>query len=64
MIKEFSYVKVNSINPLYLVLDKINGYIEESNGNNYLTLVPTDEIKDTLKNIKNYEIKSEIFLDQ
>ena len=30
-------------------MNKINGYIEESNGNKYLTLVPTHESKDTLK---------------
>ena len=41
--------KVNNVNPLYLIIDKINGYIEESNGNKYLTLVHTDKIKDTLK---------------
>ena len=27
----------------------MNGYIEESNGNQYLTLVSTDKNKDTLK---------------
>ena len=30
--------------------DKINGYIEESDGNKYLTLVQTNENKDILKN--------------
>ena len=34
--------------------------IEESNGNKYLTLVPTDEIKGTLKTMENYVAKSEI----
>ena len=38
-----------SLNPLNLTINKINGYIEESNGNKYLTLIPTDESKDTLK---------------
>ena len=28
-----SYVKTNSANPLYFIIDTINGYIEESNGN-------------------------------
>ena len=27
-----------------------NLYVEESNGNKYLTLVPTDESKDSMKN--------------
>ena len=26
-IKDLSYVKINSVNPLYLIIDKINGYI-------------------------------------
>ena len=36
MVKELRYVKFNSVNPLYLFVNKINGYIEESNGNKYL----------------------------
>ena len=42
-------LKIDSVNPLYLIIDKINGYIEKSNGKKYLTLVPTDESKDTKK---------------
>ena len=34
--KNLSYIKINSVNPLYLIINKINGYIEESNGNKYL----------------------------
>ena len=46
-IKDFDYVKINSVNSLYLIIDKIDGYIEcnfieEENGNKYLTLVSTD----------------------
>ena len=33
---------MNSVKPLYLIINKINGYIEESNGNKYLTPVPAD----------------------
>ena len=40
-IENLSYVKINAINPLYLIIDKVSGYIEESNGNKYLTLLPT-----------------------
>ena len=59
-----SYATVNNVNPLYLIINKINGYIEESNGNKYLTLVSTYESKDTWKSMKNYETKLEILLDQ
>ena len=37
---------INSGNPLYLMIDKVDGYIEESNGNKYLTFTSTN------KNIK------------
>ena len=40
---------ISTVNPLYLVFNEINGYIEESNGNKYLTPVSTDESKDILK---------------
>ena len=59
-VKDLRYVKINSVNPLYLIINIINGYIDEGNGNEYLTLVPSDESKDTLKSMKNYRPKSEI----
>ena len=34
---------------LYLIINKIDEYIEESSGNRDLTQVPTDTINDTLK---------------
>ena len=40
MVKYLSYTTV---------INKIDGYIEESNGNKYLMIVPTDETKDTLQ---------------
>ena len=48
-VKGFSYATTSNVNPLYLIINEINVYIEESNGNRYLTLVPTDESKETLK---------------
>ena len=43
------YIILNSVNPLYLVLDKTNVYIKEINESEYLTQIPTDENKYTLK---------------
>ena len=43
------YVTQNSVKPLYFGINKINGYIEEHNGNEYSALVHTDESKDALK---------------
>ena len=42
-IKNLSYVKINVVNPLYFIIDKAEGYAEESNGNKYLTLISTDK---------------------
>ena len=38
------------MNPLYPIINKLNGYVEQINGNKYLTLVPVDESKNILKN--------------
>ena len=61
-IKDSKSVKIYSVNPLYLIFRKVNGYFEEINGNIYLTLVPTHEIKKKKKkkNMKNCGVKSEI----
>ena len=34
-VKDSDYVKVNSLNPLYLFTDNVEGYIEEKNRNKY-----------------------------
>ena len=49
-IKDSNYIKINSVNPLYLIIHKVNGYFEEINKNKYLTLVPTNERKKITKN--------------
>ena len=49
--------KINNVNSLYLLLNKINGYFEEINRNNYLTLVPTDESKEKIEKYKELWIK-------
>ena len=60
-IKDSRYVKINSVNPLYLIFNKVNGYFEEINGNKYLTLLPINKSKEKIKkNMKNCALKSEI----
>ena len=46
------YVKIYSVNRLYLISRHIKGYFEEINKSKYLTLIPTNESKE---NRKNYE---------
>ena len=48
-IKDSKYVKINNVDPLYLIFDKVNGYFQEINGSKYLTLVPTNESKEKIK---------------
>ena len=50
-IKDSNYVKINSVNSLYLIFSKVNGYCGETDKNKYLMLVPTSESKEIIKNI-------------
>ena len=51
--KYFYYVKINSVNPLQLIIDKVDGYIEEKNENKHVTLVSTDKNKEVLIKYRN-----------
>ena len=46
--KDSKYIIINSVHPLYLIINKLNGYFEEINGNKYLMLVPTNESKEKI----------------
>ena len=48
-IKDSKYVKINSLDPLYLIINKVKGYFEEINGNKSLTMVPTNESKEKIE---------------
>ena len=54
------HLKISSVNPLYLMFNKMNGYFDEVNGNKYLTLVPTNKAKKKLKNMKSCGLKLKI----
>ena len=43
------YGSIHSVNPLYLIIGKADGYTEESNGNKYLAFASTDKNKEVLK---------------
>ena len=47
-IKNFDYVKINSANPLYLIIGKVDGYIEEKNRNKYLIFASADKNNEVL----------------
>ena len=41
-IKVWKYLKINSVNPLYLIFSKMNRHFEEINKNKYLVLILTN----------------------
>ena len=43
------YENIYSINPLYLIIGEIDGYIKEENRNKYLTFASADKNKEVLK---------------
>ena len=46
-------MNINSVNPLHLGINRVNGYIEEKDINKYLVFDLTDENKELLKNYNN-----------
>ena len=50
--RHLKIVKINSVNPLYVIIGKINGYFKEIYANKYLPLVPTNENKKIKKTYK------------
>ena len=52
-----------SVNPLYLIVNKIRWYFEEIIGNIYLIITPTVETKEIITNMKYCRVKSKNVLD-
>ena len=47
------YKNIHSVNPLYLMIDKVIGHIKDNNRNKYLVFDSADENKEVLKNTKS-----------
>ena len=43
--KNLKYVKISSVKPSHLMLNKMNGYFKETDGNMYLTLILSRKAK-------------------
>ena len=54
MVKDRRYIKTKSINPLYLIIGKINGYFEEMGT---LKLFPIDERKEIMNSYQDLQSK-------
>ena len=48
-VKDSDYVKINSVNPSYLIISEVDGYIKEKNGSKYLVFDSTNENNEVLK---------------
>ena len=42
---------INSVNPLYLLINRIYGTVSEKNGNKYLTISDISKNNDVIKNM-------------
>ena len=57
-VTEKSEHSINSVNPLYLLIGELDGFIEEENGNKYFNIASTDSNNEVLK--KYAEVSSGI----
>ena len=48
-IKDSDYVKISTVNPLYIFIGEADEYIEEKNRNKHLIFASTDKKKEVLK---------------
>ena len=51
MLQKKEKYTINSVNPLYLLIYKMDGFIEGKGGNNYLNIALTGNNNEALKNI-------------
>ena len=54
--------KINSVNPLYLLVHEIDGFIEEKEGSKYLNIALTDSNSEVLKNMQKFGLELQIKL--
>ena len=48
-VKDSYYAKVNSVNPLYLIISEVNGHIKEKSGSKYVVFDSANENNEVLK---------------
>ena len=52
-VKYYDYKKINSVNPLCLIISEVDGYIKEKNRSKCLVFDSANEDNEVLKNIMN-----------
>ena len=62
MTKDWKYVKTNSANALYIILNKVNGRLEQILKNKYFMLVPANKNKNIIEKYEELwtKIKNQI----
>ena len=53
---------INTVNPLYLLIAELDGYVEEKEGSKYLGIAATDSNNEVLKNMQKFGVESKIKL--
>ena len=61
--KRGKYV-INSVNPLYLIISKADGFTEEKEGSKYLDFAFTYNNSEVLKSMQKFGVESKIKLKQ
>ena len=56
-VKDSDYLKINRVNPVYLIISKIDRCIKEKNGRKYLVFDSANENNKVLKNILNFGMR-------
>ena len=59
-----NYENIYSVNTLHLIIGEANEYIEEKNGNKYLTFASTDKNKEVLENYTKLWNKIKSMIDK
>ena len=54
--------EINSVNPLYFLVHRIDGFIEEKKGNKHLNIAFTDSNNEVLKNMLKFGVELKIKL--
>ena len=61
-VKDSDYVNINNVNPFYLIITEVDGYIKEKNGSKYLVFDSANENNEVLKKYNELQdgIKNEV----
>ena len=60
MLKKNPEYNIDCVNPLYLLIAELDGYVEEKEGNKYLNITFTDRNNEVLKNMQKFRAELKI----